>query len=133
MLRPHGQAVPHRPSSALNPETLNATRACVRVCLRACAVAAAPTTAVIFNDVTTGEAPRLDYTAMAATRYGGLPLTSVDNISLSLSQYLYPDIDRRGNVFNMLHNDYGTDARNLACGPFKRRSNVLTTGRGRTA
>ena len=50
----------------------------------------------------------LSYTAMAATRYGGMPLTPVDNGSLSYAQLLYPDIDRRGNLLNLLHNNLGT-------------------------
>jgi hypothetical protein len=64
--------------------------------------------AVLFNVLDIGpEGVRLDYTAMAATRYGGMPLVAVDNTSLSLAQYLYPDIDRRGNLMHILHNDLG--------------------------
>ena len=50
------------------------------------------------------DAARLDYTAMAATRYGGMPIVSVSG-NLSYAQVLYPDIDRRGNILNLLHND----------------------------
>jgi len=65
--------------------------------------------AIIFNDLhTTNESVLLSYTAMAATRYGGMPLTPVDNGTLSYAQLLYPDIDRRGNLLNQLHNNLGT-------------------------
>jgi len=46
------------------------------------------------------------YTAMAATRYGGWQLRSVDTYNVSDVENIFPDIDRRGNIINIVHNAY---------------------------
>lgn len=70
-----------------------------------------PFGAVLFNDYTlSGDGSlNLNYTAMAATRYGGLWLTTVEpGSNISVFQVAYPDIDRRGNVINMINEAAGS-------------------------
>lgn len=45
----------------------------------------------------------------AATRYGGLTLSAANSSegSISILQAAYPDIDRRGNVMNLVHTALG--------------------------
>jgi len=41
-----------------------------------------------------------------ATRYGGWEVKTVDNSSLSDVEVLFPDIDRKGNMINIMTNAY---------------------------
>ena len=58
---------------------------------------------MVYDDVTTDS---LKYKVLAATRYGGWETSSSDEESLSDFQYIFVDIDRRGNLINTVHNSY---------------------------
>ena len=48
----------------------------------------------------------LKYKVLAATRYGGWEMRSVDNDDPAELEYLFLDIDRRGNLINTVHNTF---------------------------